>query len=68
MSEPMEQEKASEPERAWNCAACGHGWGWHADYDDSLERFVTHACEHYNACACRAWSERVRPSESGSSK
>jgi hypothetical protein len=25
---------------------------WHSDFDDSMERFVDHACEHWSDCSC----------------
>ena len=37
------------------CATCGHHWMAHADYDDTLERFVTHSCDHCSGCGCKAF-------------
>ena len=34
------------------CARCGHTWLRHASYDDALERYITHACEHWDQCDC----------------
>lgn len=38
------------------CANCGHGYCYHFDYDESLDRMVAHPCEHYNCNeGCKQW-------------
>jgi len=36
---------------------CGHGWFYHHDYDEFLERFADHGCEHWSGCGCKAWRD-----------
>jgi hypothetical protein len=44
------------------CTKCGHGWFWHSDYDDALERYVGHGCDHWTGCDCKAFDERTHDS------
>lgn len=38
---------------------CGHGWSYHHDFDDWLERFEPHGCEHWSGCECKLWKPSV---------
>jgi hypothetical protein len=38
-----------------NCAKCGHGWHYHHQYDDDLERYVPQPCDHWQGCGCDAF-------------
>lgn len=39
-------------ERGGYRCLCGHGWGYHAEYDEELDRYVVGACDHYSGCGC----------------
>lgn len=41
--------------------ACGHSWLWHAEYDDSLDRFATHGCDHWSGCHCDGFKAHPEP-------
>ena len=37
---------------------CGHSWHWHAEFDDTLDRFVTDGCDHWSGCICEQFKEK----------
>jgi hypothetical protein len=41
-----------------NICICGHHWMNHADYDDTLERFITSGCEHWSGCECKQFEAK----------
>ena len=36
---------------------CGHGWLAHHSYDQFLDRFVEHGCDHWSGCSCLYWAQ-----------
>lgn len=42
------------------CVACGHGWCYHHEYDEDLERYTPQPCDHWSGCGCEAF---ITPSE-----
>lgn len=42
---------------------CGHGWNWHADYEDESGRYLTHPCDYYSGCKCKRFTVAAKLGE-----